>query len=268
MAWLRIDDQRCLNRKIGMLTDGEYRALDGLYSYLTRARVGGEFTLSELPFALYITPSGPKRVTRRHLEKFLKARLIDKTETGYKAHDWDEYQPKDPTAADRMRRHRARNNTVTNAVTENVTDRNSRADAPSRPLSTKPPLTPPRGGTRLSKEERQVIRFGDKLEGDDREMWDCLSQLGQMQVVELHRRVTGLRYVRGSHGSSWRIDVLGTDPRPSGVESNQVPPAYGGKPSESDVLWAWSGISHDQPVASNGVGPLAAVVALATQEDS
>lgn len=148
MAWLRHDDQRCLNRKIGQLTDVEYRALDGLHEYCARARNGGNFARTDLHFALYVTPRGPRHVTQKHLNSFVKHGLVDLTEEGFKVHDWDVYQPKDPTAAERMQRHRDRNadrnGTVTDAVTPASPDRDSRARGPSRPVpNTKTPSPNP-----------------------------------------------------------------------------------------------------------------------------
>lgn len=148
MSWLRRDDQRCLNRKIGQLNDREYRALDALHEYVARKKSGGNFELFELKHAVFVTPSGPRRVTESHLETFISAGLVDIDGEGFKVHDWDVYQPKDPTAADRMQRYRernaARNGTVTDAVTESELDRDSRARSPSRPQ--KEPPSPARGG--------------------------------------------------------------------------------------------------------------------------
>lgn len=116
MAWLRIDDSSVINSKLGRLTDREYRALAALWSYCARAGNGGRFTLSDLDFCIYFsTKNSEKRTTKqqktltKELKTFIETGLIDVVdEVGdtFQVHDWHEYQPQDPTAAERMRRYR------------------------------------------------------------------------------------------------------------------------------------------------------------------
>lgn len=106
MSWLRIDDQMPLNGKVGELTDAEYRALVALWAYCSRKRNGGSFYPRELLHAVYTTPRGPRHVRESHLERFCELSLVVADGDVYLVNDWDRYQPKDPTAAERMRRYR------------------------------------------------------------------------------------------------------------------------------------------------------------------
>lgn len=127
MSWGRRDDMRSLNPKIGQLTDAEYRALDGLMDYVCRSHMDGSFSRVDLKFATYLTPKGPRHVTQRVIDKLIQVGLVDPVENpanphDYYIHDWLEYNPKDPTAAERMRNYRRnkdrngdRNATVTRA---------------------------------------------------------------------------------------------------------------------------------------------------------
>lgn len=109
MSWLRIDDAAVLNGKLGDLSDAEWRSLFALWSYCARKRNGGMFELGELRHAIYTTPSGPKFVRPQHIGRFLELGLVA-TDDGavFSVNDWARYQPRDPTAADRMRRLRER----------------------------------------------------------------------------------------------------------------------------------------------------------------
>lgn len=110
MSWLRIDDSMPLNGKVGELTDAEYRALVALWAYCSRKRNGGEFDREELRHAIYTTPRGPRAVKDIQLDRFLQLGLVNSTNGVCAVNDWSKYQPKDPTAAERMRRHRERTN--------------------------------------------------------------------------------------------------------------------------------------------------------------
>lgn len=132
MSWLRHDDMRSLNRKIGQLGDAEYRALDALMEFVSRSKMDGTFDQHEIKLAAYLTPNGPKRVTQRQLNRYLELGLVDdNTDPAnphqYKIHDWDTYNPKDPTAAERMRNYR-RNQDRNADRNENVT--HARASRP------------------------------------------------------------------------------------------------------------------------------------------
>lgn len=146
MSWLRIDDQRCLHPKVGELSDREYRALDALYEYCARTNNSGYYHEADLRHAVYVTPTGPRSPTRKTNEKWLQIGLVDEVAGGlYRVHDWDDYQPKDPTGAQRKRLERERKqgspqDSVTgqsqdNDVTGHAKNRDSRArgPVPSRP---------------------------------------------------------------------------------------------------------------------------------------
>lgn len=107
MSWLRIDDQMALNRKIGELSDADYRALHALWSYCVRAKNDGDFTLDEIRHAAYTTPRGARFVRHQHVSRFTELGLVN-TEDGviFSVNDWRTYQPVDPTSAERKRRWR------------------------------------------------------------------------------------------------------------------------------------------------------------------
>lgn len=109
MSWLRIDDQFSMNGKVGELSDAELRALLALWAYCSRRKNGGAFYDRELKHAIYTTPRGARSVTPRHLARFCELSLVIPDGDVYFVNDWSSYQPKDPTAADRMRAHRKRN---------------------------------------------------------------------------------------------------------------------------------------------------------------
>ena len=108
MPWLREDDSELLNPKIGKLTDSEYRALHALRQFCARARRDGQFALADLPFSAYLTRTTPKVVTRQQLDTFVRLGLVEAAGDDYTIHDWQDYNPKDPTAAERQARYRAR----------------------------------------------------------------------------------------------------------------------------------------------------------------
>lgn len=107
MAWLRIDDNALGNRKLGSLTDREFRSLLGLWAYCAREKNEGQFGLDELVHATHGTPKGPRHVLAEELRRFVELGLVV-TDDGatYHVHDWHVYQPSDPSAAERMRKQR------------------------------------------------------------------------------------------------------------------------------------------------------------------
>lgn len=157
MSWHRTDDSASLHPKLGKLADDEARALAwGLWLYCARNRTEGTFTLDDLPHMAYLTPKGPRAVTTQMIRRFTQLRLVDDHGNGtLSIHDFRDYNPKDPTAADRMKKHRAeqrareqaetqqhdrnndrnndRNDNVTQPVTHTVTKPSPRARAP-RPV--------------------------------------------------------------------------------------------------------------------------------------
>lgn len=104
MAWLKVDDRMAEHRKVLALRRADRWTWMELLLYVARQNNGGH------------VPAGVTDVLRHvndgFLERCQNAGLLDtEDETGLLVvHDWDVYNPKDPTAADRMRRYRKRNN--------------------------------------------------------------------------------------------------------------------------------------------------------------
>jgi hypothetical protein len=114
MTWFRVDDTMILNGKVGDLSDSELRSLLGLWSFCSRSKNDGEFILDDLRHAVFATPRGPRIVRAEHVSKFVSMGLVN-TEDGvaFSVNDWRTYQPKDPTGAERQKRYRDRDKTVT-----------------------------------------------------------------------------------------------------------------------------------------------------------
>lgn len=234
VSWLRLDDQAVLNPKLAKLTDQERWALLALWSYCARRKNGGVFREDEIRYAIWASQDGPKSVSRAQLRKFQEQGLIvrkGKTGSLLQVKDWAHFQPKDPTAADRQAAYRERNKGRNANRNENVT---SRARIPSRPSKDLPPNPRKRGDWR-SPEERRTQKFADKLNGVSG--WEDLTDTQRHDVIAAYASSTGLRYVRGTHGSAWKIDPLGTDPVPKGSE--EIPPEFSGKPSPAAFLEAY-----------------------------
>jgi hypothetical protein len=88
-------------------------------------------------------------------EKWTRLRLVDELDRDvYQIHDWDNYQPKDPTGAERKRLERERKQAETqDKVTElsqdnhatrhsDVTPSRARVPVPSRPITTSQSVNP------------------------------------------------------------------------------------------------------------------------------
>jgi hypothetical protein len=154
MSWLRIDDGFSEHHKIAELTDREFRVWIRVLCYSAR-NPNKTGRLSRAMRKEIVGLTAP--ITRR----FITLGLLDQdADPGIVCvHDWRTYNPADPTAASRMKRHRDRNATVTDTVTEGVTptvtetehDRNgngpSRGDTRARPVPSPTPKTKPRAVT-------------------------------------------------------------------------------------------------------------------------
>jgi hypothetical protein len=97
------------NRKVGELDCRQKVALLALWSWCSRQRSGGVFKLSDLPYCVYMDANKPRHVLDTELREFVRLALVDPLPDGetFQVHDWSEYQPKDMTAAERMRKWRA-----------------------------------------------------------------------------------------------------------------------------------------------------------------
>jgi hypothetical protein len=151
MSWLRIDDGFAEHYKIAELTDREFRVWVRILCYAARNNGrAGRLTAAMRREIVGLTDPMVKR--------FLTIGLLDDDdEDGVLAvHDWRSYNPKDPTAATRMKRHRNRNtdrndsvtNTVTPTVTEPLLKRNGYSD--SRVGARARPVPSPKNTTRTT----------------------------------------------------------------------------------------------------------------------
>lgn len=140
MAWLRIDDGFAQHPKVVRLSPKDRWTWLEILCYCARYRTKG------------VVPAAISQVVRGASESFLEnchtLGLIDSGGGGEnRVHDWDAYNPKDPTSAERQARYRNahRNGEVTEDVTEESRSRNAdvpRGHAravPSRPLPPPPP---------------------------------------------------------------------------------------------------------------------------------
>lgn len=125
MTWLRLDDGFPYHPKIAVLTAKQFQLWVRILCNSAR------FSNPKLTKkTIRIVPD----LTAIHIAKFVEVGLLDETEDGWEVHGWAKYQPKDPTAADRMRRYRDRNEDRNADRNENVT--RARIRARSRPVLT------------------------------------------------------------------------------------------------------------------------------------
>lgn len=202
MSWLRLDDGVMLNPKVGELTDPEFRALLGLWSYCARRKNEGRFKADEMQWAIYVTSKGPANVSQSHLARFIEVGLIvprGGKANLYEVKDWAYYQPKDPTAADRQKRYRDRNAERNATVTESLPRARASRPVPSLEISTNSP--------ELQDVARPLTEAEIVAEREKRENGGYVENLSSY---------TGCRYVRGSHALTAVHDVLGTEQPPNG----------------------------------------------------
>lgn len=77
MAWTRHDDGEALDRKIGELTDAEYRGRHALIQFCAREyKDHGVFPAGDINHAAYATPKGPRAVTKKTLARFQELGLV------------------------------------------------------------------------------------------------------------------------------------------------------------------------------------------------
>lgn len=136
MAWLRLDDHFSRHPKIGRMNDRQFRTWVMLLCWCADYRTGGRVD----PDA---ASNSVVHCDNRFLEFCRANGLLDLLEDGtLMVHDWDAYNPADPTADVRMKRHRARKAAVTPTVTGTVTS-HAGADARARsPLSSTEAIEP------------------------------------------------------------------------------------------------------------------------------
>ena len=137
MAWLRLDDGFPEHRKVLALPRKDRWTWLETLAYVARQNNGGH------------VPNGVTGIIRSVTKSFLcsavSVGLLDINSDGYVVHDWDVYNPKDPTNSERQRRYRNanRNAEITATVTAGVTPpARARARGPS-PTPNNPSPTPP-----------------------------------------------------------------------------------------------------------------------------
>jgi hypothetical protein len=198
MTWLRLDDKFVRHPKVTQLTDREFRVhvrvLCYCAEYATRGEIATATVLTEIP-----------GMTPRMAQRFCDLGLWDVIEGGISVHDFEHYNPKDPTAATRKQRERDlkrdidRDASVTSTVTEadgerdaSVTVTEPRAQAaargPSRPqenVSAKA-LTPKQRKTKQPNEREPDL------------LWDTLErEIGKVATAsERGRRNKALKELR------------------------------------------------------------------------
>lgn len=100
MAWLRIDDSFLDHPKIIGLDDHQLRVHLAAMLYAARYRTNGHIPQPALRLI---------NATETDIETLVNLRIWDRAKNGeLHVHDFASYNPNDPTAADRMKRYRAR----------------------------------------------------------------------------------------------------------------------------------------------------------------
>lgn len=127
MSWLRLDDAYLEHVKVADLTDGAIVLHLSILLYCARNRTLGEIATRTVRVQRGYKPS--------RLRELQDAGLIDVSSTICNVHHWSQWNPADPSAAQRMERYRARkagrepslqaedhrNGPVTTTVTQPVT---------------------------------------------------------------------------------------------------------------------------------------------------
>lgn len=161
MAWLRVDDGFPEHAKLLALKRGQRWTWLEVLAYCARQSNGGYVPAGISETMKWVTPA--------FLARCLEVGLLDEGEDGYTVHDWEVYNPKDPSGAQRQLRYRNRhrNDEVTGTVTETPLRKvtppaRAGARGPSRPLNKEPSL--PSNGSREGKEG---LKIGEVLKAVD-----------------------------------------------------------------------------------------------------
>lgn len=96
MPWLRLDERFATHPKLAALSDRDFRVWVRVLLYCATHRTSGK-----LPASSEVT--GLDEATRK---RFRSLKLLDHRRGVDNVHDWLEYNPPDPTAAERARRYR------------------------------------------------------------------------------------------------------------------------------------------------------------------
>lgn len=100
MSWLRLDDGFTTHPKFEGWAAAEKWSLVELFAYCARYRTEGR-----VPSDLALLP---RAVTSKLIGKAEASGFLEQRDGGLWVHDWEDYNPSDPTAADRARRYRSK----------------------------------------------------------------------------------------------------------------------------------------------------------------
>lgn len=100
MAWLRVDDRFASHPKVAQLSDKEFRVWMRTLCFCAAYQD---------PSVDRIALSEVTGLTKAMVMKFSDLGLLDPSDVGHEIHDWQHYQPKDATGAERQAKWRARN---------------------------------------------------------------------------------------------------------------------------------------------------------------
>lgn len=179
MTWLRLDDKFARHPKIEALTDAQFRVWVRVLCYCAEYQNRGRFEAKSLRIL--------RGITTKRLENFVKLGLLTEEENGwFHVHDFDFYNPRDPTARERSRRYRDRNKSRDDGrdddrdttVAETFPRARAGAGVPSRPVTplgggrTDDPRTPAPAATApngppLAALESYAHRFWDEYPDHD-----------------------------------------------------------------------------------------------------
>lgn len=123
MSWLRLDDGFTSHPKFEGWNAAEKWAFLELMEYCARYRTGGR-----VPSDLALLP---RSVTAKVVYRAEDAGWLERRDGALFVHDWDIYNPRDATGAERQRRYRERHENRDEDRNENVT---SRARQRGRPV--------------------------------------------------------------------------------------------------------------------------------------
>ena len=147
MSWLRLDDKFAHHPKVAGLTDREFRVHIEAMLYCAEYATAGAIPSSALRLV---------KATPRVVQRLVDSGLWESNGSGLVVHHFSEYNPKDPSNAERQARwRRKRNDPVDMEVTDGVTGgvdggvdppAQARARGPS-PSPEVEPLTPRERGT-------------------------------------------------------------------------------------------------------------------------
>ncbi len=148
MTWLRLDDAFAQHPKIIRLSKIQRWIWVEILCYCARFRTEGRVPAE----VREVVPSADKNLLKRLVE----VGLLDEDGDAWKVHDWDEYNPADPTAALRAKRYRDRNANRDGDRDATVTDDVTQT-APRARASTPVPVPSPK----VSKSSSAVRQAGD-----------------------------------------------------------------------------------------------------------